>query len=517
MEATTGLQIVPPTKVATNVVGGMLQRSCACGRHTNSSGECADCGKARKSVLHRSRFNRGFANDSGNEVPPIVHDVLRSSGQPLDASARAYMESRFGHDFSRVRVHTDVKAAESVRAVNALAYTVGRDVVFGAGRYAPAALEGQRLLAHELTHVVQQSGAGDLTPGAIEIGASGTVLEREADATAERITSESPKVQVNPSATAPSAMLQRACPTPPTGLGATPGAEPCDRTGEAAVAGSTLLFCQDSDELTPGQGSWLASLTADSKKATNLEIHGNASPEGPAGDPDYNFRLACKRAAAIAANFRSAGATVSIKLITHGPTSAYGPAESNRNVVVVMTLAGPTPTPTPTPPTPAPTPTPTPAAPSSAPTCTPGAGIPNSVCGAYAANSWWLPLAYVSNATCACSSTPNTPEYNCIRKTLQDRLAATPAPLKTLASSMKPLESSLNPINFLAYKAFVLSNLTPVIYADHVIAYASCCCVAGPAPYSAWELVTTVPVPSCAAVGASIALAGSCHGTPGTF
>ncbi len=66
------------------------------------------------------------------------------------------MEPRFGHDFSQVRIHTDERAAETARAVNALAYTVGRDVVFGAGQYAPQTDEGRRLLAHELTHVVQQ-------------------------------------------------------------------------------------------------------------------------------------------------------------------------------------------------------------------------------------------------------------------------------------------------------------------------------------------------------------------------
>jgi hypothetical protein len=92
-------------------------------------------------------------------VPAMVHEVLRSSGRPLDPAPRELMESRFGHDFSQVRVHTDAQAAESARAVNARAYTVGRDVVFGAGQYAPATVAGQTLLAHELTHVVQQQGA----------------------------------------------------------------------------------------------------------------------------------------------------------------------------------------------------------------------------------------------------------------------------------------------------------------------------------------------------------------------
>lgn len=91
-------------------------------------------------------------------MPPIVHDVLRSPGQPLDSETRAYMEPRFGQDFSGVRVHADAKAAESARAVNAYAYTVGREVVFGPHQYAPQSSEGRRLVAHELTHVVQQSG-----------------------------------------------------------------------------------------------------------------------------------------------------------------------------------------------------------------------------------------------------------------------------------------------------------------------------------------------------------------------
>jgi hypothetical protein len=93
----------------------------------------------------------------GIAAPPIVHEVLRSPGQPLDAATRAFMEPRFGHDFGKVRVHADAKAGESARAVNALAYTVGCNIVFGVGRYAPATQDGSRLIAHELTHVRQQS------------------------------------------------------------------------------------------------------------------------------------------------------------------------------------------------------------------------------------------------------------------------------------------------------------------------------------------------------------------------
>jgi len=97
------------------------------------------------------------ANISSSDVPSVVHDVLRSPGRPLDAATRTYMEPRFGHDFSKVRIHADTKAAESAKSVNALAYTVGRDVVFGAGVYSPSTHAGRQLVAHEMAHVVQQS------------------------------------------------------------------------------------------------------------------------------------------------------------------------------------------------------------------------------------------------------------------------------------------------------------------------------------------------------------------------
>ena len=90
--------------------------------------------------------------------PDIVQDVLRTPGQPLDAESRDFFESRFGSNFSQVRIHADTRAAESARAVNARAYTVGQHVVFGHDRYAPRTADGRHLLAHELTHTLQQRG-----------------------------------------------------------------------------------------------------------------------------------------------------------------------------------------------------------------------------------------------------------------------------------------------------------------------------------------------------------------------
>lgn len=89
-------------------------------------------------------------------APPIVDEALRSPGQPLDPATRAYMEPRFGHDFSRVRVHSGAVAGRSAADVNALAYTVGHHIVFGGGQFSVDSSYGRRLLAHELVHVIQQ-------------------------------------------------------------------------------------------------------------------------------------------------------------------------------------------------------------------------------------------------------------------------------------------------------------------------------------------------------------------------
>lgn len=161
--------------------GGLLQRKCACGKASGVSGECEGCSNKQ---LNLRRSASGLMEPS--TVPPIVHEVLRSPGRPLDSQTSALMGSRFGHDFSQVRVHTDERAADSARLVNALAYTVGRDVVFGKGQFAPHTKEGQRLVAHELTHVAQQGR--EHSPGSdMGIGAHDSSSEHEADENAGRV------------------------------------------------------------------------------------------------------------------------------------------------------------------------------------------------------------------------------------------------------------------------------------------------------------------------------------------
>jgi hypothetical protein len=121
--------------------------------------KCAECDDEDETLQRKEvSIRRAAEKDDLLGVPPIVHEVLHSPGQPLDSDTRTFFEPRLGHDFSQVRVHTGAMAAESAREVKALAYTVGQDMVFGAGMYSPTRAVGQKLLAHELTHVMQQAG-----------------------------------------------------------------------------------------------------------------------------------------------------------------------------------------------------------------------------------------------------------------------------------------------------------------------------------------------------------------------
>ena len=177
--------------------GLLLQRRCACGGSAGASGECAAC-LGQKHL--QAKLTIGASNDplereadrvadqvlaaptsaEANVAPPSiqrftgqpdsaadvatgsVEQTLASPGRPLDAALQQDMGRRFGHDFARVRVHADRQAAASARSVNALAYTVGQNIVFGAGQYAPTSAPGRKLLAHELTHVLQQAGTSGM-------------------------------------------------------------------------------------------------------------------------------------------------------------------------------------------------------------------------------------------------------------------------------------------------------------------------------------------------------------------
>jgi hypothetical protein len=147
-------------------------------RHEQEADRVADqvmrTPESRQQDLHLSPVQQ---QGTAAAMPPSVHEVLSSPAQPLDLAMRAFFEPRFGRSFGQVHIHTDARAVDSARDLKARAYTVGRDIVFGAGEYRPGAAEGKRLLAHELAHVVQQTARAPVlqrTPSAAAEGAAQT-------------------------------------------------------------------------------------------------------------------------------------------------------------------------------------------------------------------------------------------------------------------------------------------------------------------------------------------------------
>jgi hypothetical protein len=120
------------------------------------SRKCAAC--AQDETGAGVQCNYAAPEMEGDEAPAMVHDALRSAGRPLEPSARAFFEPRFGQELGAVRVHDDSAAGTSARSVGAVAYTVGAHVVFGTGQFEPGTASGRHLIAHELAHVVQQTG-----------------------------------------------------------------------------------------------------------------------------------------------------------------------------------------------------------------------------------------------------------------------------------------------------------------------------------------------------------------------
>lgn len=162
---------------------GLLQRQCACGEHTVAGGECEEC-KKKEMPLQR----QALGPSRPAVLPDAVRRTLNSGGHPLSTDVRAFMEPRFGQDFSQVRVHTDARASESARSVNAFAYTVGDHIAFQSGVYNPSTPSGRHLLAHELTHVVQsRKHSGRPVESGQAISDPGDASEREAGGVAAQV------------------------------------------------------------------------------------------------------------------------------------------------------------------------------------------------------------------------------------------------------------------------------------------------------------------------------------------
>ncbi len=335
--------------------------------------------------------------------------AVAGGGAPLAGATRGAMERAFASDFAAVRVHTGPSADHVASALHARALTTGTNILFRSGAFRPGTPGGDRLLAHELIHVLQQRGGpvsvADIGAG-IAISDPADRFERQAESAARRALSE-------PGAPA----------RPPEQAGG----------GQLGTGIRQLMVQRDDADTAANQA-------------------GAASPPGPGQT-----------------------GTAALVDLPPGPVTADKP----------------------------------PAQPAGA-QCVPDPGIPNTDCALYKSNSYWLPFAYMLNATCACTATPNVPTANCVRKFLQDRLRATPGWLIAAAASAKALPLA-------EYEEWVQTFLTPRIYRDHVDAYRHCCCPSGPAPYPAWMAVTTIPILPCSLTGWFIDNFGSCSGTPGAW
>jgi hypothetical protein len=238
--------------------------------------KCATCEDDEKKKLHTKRSNAtsdAAALDTGAAVR-----ATRRGGVPLSHDARAFFEPRFNHDFSRVRVHADGEAANAARGVQARAYTLGRDIVFASGQYAPATRSGRHLLAHELTHVVQQAG------GAV-------------------------------------ASLQRAPPAPSTAAGS--DFDIVGKSRESAGHTTRIHFDKGSDVIDSDEDKKLAPF-----KTVEVTLNAHQSEEEPAG-------TAAKRATAVKASLVALGhATATLHVNVIGVTSQLDYA--NARIVEVV-------------------------------------------------------------------------------------------------------------------------------------------------------------------------------------
>ncbi len=336
--------------------------------------------------MQRSPSERDPAVGHEGDVPAVVQEVLRGAGQPLSTAERTFMEDRFGRDFSRVRsrvrptadglvvgpsgdhheheaeqvshavanqlggddtaashpheapdfrsvrVHTGGRAAEAAAAVNAQAFTVGHQIVFGAAHQRMESLAGRQLLAHELTHVIQQDAAPSRTlqrQEADDLPRPGRLPTPEPDDQDVLITRDIPGT------------VEPACPRPPTGLGHLEPVPACP-ADLPERDGDHFKFCRDSDVFSAGERTRLLSAVSALDSRTTFEVHGYASLDAPgrtdAERQTYNEHLSCHRAKRAARELVNAGVGEDrIDIAAHGGTERFGPGSTNpENRAVVI-------------------------------------------------------------------------------------------------------------------------------------------------------------------------------------
>jgi outer membrane protein OmpA-like peptidoglycan-associated protein len=280
---------------------GTLQRKCSACEGGDS--KCSAC--EHEDEEKKVQTKRGGSGDSASattqaDAPPIVHEALRSPGQPLDPATRSFFEERFAYDFSPVRIHTGPTAARSAESIGALAYTLGPNIAFARGQYRPDTPQSRALIAHELAHVVQQRGGAE------------AAVQRAADST------QAPQ------------MLS--CPT---------------AADSPPPATDFLLFPNDSSTITVAQKAQIAAFADWWKSAgqgATARVDGYASEPGT---DRLNWALSCDRAVTVKNELMSPtdGRTPavpegSIEVFMHGETPEFGSEAQNRRVSLSLSGAG---------------------------------------------------------------------------------------------------------------------------------------------------------------------------------
>jgi outer membrane protein OmpA-like peptidoglycan-associated protein len=279
--------------------------------------KCTDCEEERKKNATGEEHGKGPGVAISRKATPGAQmhvtpsvasgiQAMRGGGRALPATTRAFFEPRLCADFSRVRVHTDTRAEESANSIGARAFTVGRDIGFAKGQYAPESQEGRRLLAHELTHVIQQ---GDVGPASATLarGLDGSeVVQRAGD-----------PAKIPPGLPCPTDL--------------TPG-KPAGVDLRFSIRETTITAAQTA-QLTAFRATWLAAGGTD-----DVLVHGYAST---IGDQAFNWTLSCDRAEAVRAELIKLGIpAVRINTVAHGASTDFGAGAAANQHVVVSTSAG---------------------------------------------------------------------------------------------------------------------------------------------------------------------------------
>lgn len=301
----------PPVLVQLRTAGASVaRRKCACG----GSLPCTTCKKDEEPRLQRDGEPLS-TSDAGSNTDLLPAQL--GTGHALDKDTLGQMESGFGASFGNVRVHVGGRASDAARSIRARAYTLGSDIVFGAGQYAPQTPDGERLLAHELTHVVQQGAAGSAATAPSRVQRQSSPGEGGfTDAAGGGGASE--------------------CPPTPTNLGNVAPAPPCKKPSRyIGSTGEHFGFCPDSDQLTSEASEEFSTFVAAQPADAQFTVHGYASPDGGVA---YNTSLACHRANHVAELLGTAGISSAnvLEVASKGPTLEFGSdADANRVAVVL--------------------------------------------------------------------------------------------------------------------------------------------------------------------------------------